>query len=64
MQEGSGLFSVDTAVNKLQVLIGSKASGNNSPHMKNNIMSTLDYLLHHKAINKSQHKILHKAHVN
>jgi hypothetical protein len=63
-QEGSGLFNIDSAVNKLQVLIGSKASGNNSPHMKNEIMDTLDYLLHHKAINKSQHTILHHAHVN
>jgi predicted XRE-type DNA-binding protein len=62
-QTGNGivLTSVNDAISKLQVLVGSQLGGNNSNALKNQINSVMDYLLTQNAIDKEEHKMMHES---
>jgi predicted XRE-type DNA-binding protein len=65
IQKGDGivLSSVDDAISKLQVMVGSQNSGNNSSILKNQINSVMDYLLNKNAINHDEHKVMYDSYV-
>jgi predicted XRE-type DNA-binding protein len=65
IQKGDGivLSSVDDAISKLQVMVGSQNGGNNSSILKNQINSVMDYLLNKNAINHDEHKVMYDSYV-
>jgi gas vesicle protein len=64
-QTGSGIInykyysSCDELIQRLKVLCGSREAGNNSPEVRNEIVSILDILLKNRYINAKQHKKLY-----
>ena len=62
VQTGSGIInykyysSCDELIQRLKVLCGSREAGNNSPEVRNEIVSILDILLKNRYINAKQHK--------
>jgi hypothetical protein len=65
VQTGSGIVSYkyysscDELIQRLKVLCGSREAGNNSPEVRNEIVSILDILLKNRYINAKQHKKLY-----
>ncbi len=65
VQTGSGIInykyysSYDELIQRLKVLCGSREAGNNSPEVKNEIVSILDILLNKDYIKVKEHKILY-----
>ena len=65
VQTGSGIVSYkyysscDELIQRLKVLCGSREAGNNSPVVRNEIVSILDILLNNKYINSKEHKKLY-----
>jgi hypothetical protein len=65
VQTGSGIInykyysSCDELIQRLKVLCGSREAGNNSPEVRNEIVSILDILLKNRYINAKQHKKLY-----
>jgi hypothetical protein len=63
-QTGSGIVSYkyysscDELIQRLNLLCGITEAGNNSPEIRNEIVSILDILLKNQSINSKQHKIL------
>jgi hypothetical protein len=64
-QKGSGIVSYkyysscDELIQRLHLLCGITEAGNNSPEVRNEIVSILDILLKDKYIDSKQHKILY-----
>ena len=64
-QTGSGIVSYkyysscDELIQRLNLLCGNTEAGNNSPEVRNEIVSILDILLKNQYINSKQHKILY-----
>jgi hypothetical protein len=64
-QTGSGIISYkyysscDELIQRLNLLCGNRDAGNNSPEVRNEIVSILDILLKNKRINSIQHKKLY-----
>ena len=64
-QTGSGIVSYkyysscDELIQRLKVLCGSREAGNNSPEVRNEIVSILDILLKNRYINTKEHKKLY-----
>src|SRR6266480_1997725 len=65
VQTGSGIInykyysSCDELIQRLKVLCGSREAGNNSPEVRNEIVSILDILLKNRYINSKEHKKLY-----
>jgi hypothetical protein len=65
LQTGSGIVSYknysncDELIQRLNLLCGNRDAGNNSPEVRNEIVSILDILLKNKSINSNQHKKLY-----
>ena len=60
-QQGNGVMiisSPEQAIDKLQILIGTRQAGNRSKRVHNDIQAICDYLHSHKHISKAQHKKL------
>jgi hypothetical protein len=64
-QTGSGIVSYkyysscDELIQRLNLLCGNRDAGNNSPIVRNEIVSILDILLENKRINSKEHKKLY-----
>jgi len=65
VQTGSGIInykyysSCDELIQRLKVLCGSREAGNNSPEVRNEVVSILDILLKNRYINSKEHKKLY-----
>jgi len=65
VQTGSGIVnykyysSCDELIQRLNLLYGITEAGNNSPEIRNEIVSILDILLNNKYINTKEHKLLY-----
>jgi hypothetical protein len=52
-------ISCDELIQRLNVLCGSREAGNNSPEVRNEIVSILDILLNEGEIEPEEHKLLY-----
>jgi hypothetical protein len=64
-QTGTGIISYkyylscDELIERLQLLYGSREADNNSPEVRNEIVSILDILLNKEEIKPEEHKLLY-----